>query len=269
MVCTRLIVNMSEPMKIGLLSDKSDKAQAAKAELIERYEFIDMSTKRARPDVVVALGGDGFMLEVLHQTMHRNVPIYGMNLGTVGFLMNSYSPDNLLERIEKARKNTMHPLSMYARTVDGKEKHQIAINEVSLFRESRQAAKLRITVDHVVRLNELICDGILVSTPAGSTAYNFSVGGPIIPLSGNLLALTPMGAFRPRRWRGAQLHHTASIVFEVLEPEKRPVSAVADFTEIRDVVSVSIDEERSISLSLLFDPERNLEERIIEEQFVY
>jgi NAD+ kinase len=174
-----------------------------------------------------------------------------------------------MERIAIARTAILHPLRMYARTVDGKEKHQLAINEVSLFRESRQAAKICITIDHVVRLSELICDGILVSTPAGSTAYNFSIGGPIIPLSGNLLALTPMGAFRPRRWRGAQLHHKASIVLEVLEADKRPVSAVADFTEIRDVVSVSIDEERSISLSLLFDPEHNLEEKIIKEQFVY
>lgn len=260
---------MTELLKIACLSDHSEKALAARAELEARYDFVEMGTKRSKPDVVVALGGDGFMLQVLHQTMHRHIPIYGMNCGTVGFLMNSYSPDDLVDRIRAARESTLHPLSMYARTVDGKEKHQLAINEVSLFRESRQAAKLRITVDHVVRLNELICDGILVSTPAGSTAYNFSVGGPIIPLSGNLLALTPMGAFRPRRWRGAQLHHKASIVFEVLEPDKRPVSAVADFTEIRDVVSVSIDEERSISLSLLFDPERNLDERIIEEQFLY
>ncbi|MCI5049364.1 MAG: NAD kinase [Rickettsiales bacterium] len=259
---------MDKNLQIGCLADESPKAQEALKELSERYTFLDMSRKRARPDVIVALGGDGFMLQTLHQYMHRHIPIYGMNCGTVGFLMNSYSPDRLIERIQEARTNILHPLSMYARTIDGKEKHQLAINEVSLFRESRQAAKIRISVDHVVRLNELICDGVLISTPAGSTAHNFSVGGPIIPLSGNLLALTPMGAFRPRRWKGAQLHHTASIIMEVMEPEKRPVSAVADFTEIRDVVSVSIDEERSIKLSLLFDPEHNLEERIIKEQFV-
>jgi len=215
------------------------------------------------------LGGDGFMLQILHQYMQRNIPIYGMNCGSVGFLMNSYSPDDLLERISKARVSALHPLSMYVRTLDGREKRLLAINEVSLFRESRQAAKIRITIDHVVRLEELICDGILISSPAGSTAYNFSAGGPIIPLTGNLLAMTPMSPFRPRRWRGAQLHHTASITLEALDPDKRPVSAVADFTEIRDVISVSIDEERNIRLSLLFDPEHNLEERIIKEQFIY
>lgn len=260
---------MVEPMHIACVADNSERAQHAFKELSARYSFVDLGKKRNRPDVIVALGGDGFMLQMLHQYMHRHIPIYGMNCGTVGFLMNSYSPDNLVERIAIARTSILHPLRMYARTVDGKEKHQIAINEVSLFRESRQAAKLRVTIDHVVRLQELICDGLLVSTPAGSTAYNFSIGGPIIPLNGNLLALTPMGPFRPRRWRGAQLHHSASIVIEVLEADKRPVSAVADFTEIRDVVSVSIDEERSISLSLLFDPEHNLEEKIFKEQFIY
>jgi NAD+ kinase len=260
---------MIESLQIACIADDSPKAQAAYATLCERYEFMDMKKKGARPEVIVVLGGDGFMLQILHQYMHRNIPIYGMNLGTIGFLLNGYSPDNLIERIQKARVSSLHPLSMYVRSMDGRERRLLAINEVSLFRESRQAAKIRITVDHVVSLDELICDGILVSTPAGSTAYNFSVGGPIIPLSGNMLAMTPMGPFRPRRWRGAQLHHTASITLEVLEPQKRPVSAVADFTEIRDVVSVSIDEERSIRLSLLFDPEHNLEERIIKEQFIY
>ncbi len=259
---------MEESMRIACLADNSDKAQEAYKELSARYEFVELTRKRTKPDVIVVLGGDGFMLQTLHKFMHRSTPIYGMNCGTVGFLMNSYSPDNLEERIHEARASTLHPLSMYAQTIDGREKHALAINEVSLFRESRQAAKIRVTVDHVVRLNELICDGVLLSTPAGSTAYNFSIGGPIIPLSGNVLAMTPMGPFRPRRWKGALLPHTASTVFEVLEPEKRPVSAVADFTEIRDVVSVSIDEERAITLSLLFDPEHILEERIIKEQFV-
>ena len=259
---------MSEHLKLACIADKSDKAQEAKAALESRYDFVDLKGKRNKPDAIVVLGGDGFMLQVLHQHMNRNIPLYGMNCGTVGFLLNKFSQDNLYERIVQARPSTLHPLAMYARTIDGKEKHQLAINDVSLFRESRQAAKIRISVDHVVRLEELISDGILVATPAGSTAYNFSVGGPIIPLSGNLLAMTPIGPFRPRRWKGAQLHHSASIVFEILEPEKRPVSAVADFTEIRDVVSVSIDEERSIRISLLFDPEHNLEERMIKEQFI-
>lgn len=260
---------MFESLHVACVADSSEKAQTAYRELCARYDFVDLSKKKGRPDVIVALGGDGFMLQVMHQYLHRNVPIYGMNCGTVGFLLNSYSPDFLMERIAAARTSILHPLSMYARTMDGKEKHQLAINEVSLFRQSRQAAKIRVTIDHVVRLEEIICDGILASTPAGSTAYNFSVGGPIIPLSGNLIAMTPIGAFRPRRWRGAQLHHSASIIFEILEPEKRPVSAVADFTEVRDVVSVSIDEERSISIRVLFDPEHNLEERIINEQFLY
>lgn len=259
---------MSDQLKLALIADQSPKAQEAAQILRARYDFVDIRGKRNRPDALVVLGGDGFMLQVLHQHMQRNIPIYGMNCGTVGFLLNSFNPDRLHERIVQARPSTLHPLTMYARTVDGKEKHQLAINEVSLFRESRQAAKIRITVDHVVRLDELTSDGILVATPAGSTAYNFSVGGPIIPLSGNLLAMTPIGPFRPRRWKGAQLHHSASITFEILEPEKRPVSAVSDFTEVRDVVSVSIDEERSVNISLLFDPEHNLEERIIKEQFI-
>tara|TARA_B100000989_G_scaffold283849_1_gene250086 strand:- start:17 stop:796 length:780 start_codon:yes stop_codon:yes gene_type:complete len=254
---------------LACLADESDRAQAALKELAERYDFVNLRKKRSRPDAIVVLGGDGFMLQVLHKYMHRNIPIYGMNCGTVGFLLNTYSPDNLIERIHAAREASLHPLSMYARTVDGRERQELAINEVSMFRESRQAAKIRITIDHVVRLEELVCDGILLSTPAGSTAYNFSVGGPIVPLSANVVALTPMGAFRPRRWRGALLPHDASVILEILEPEKRPVSAVADFTEIRDVVSVSISEDRSTTLSLLFDPEHNLEERIIKEQFVY
>lgn len=259
---------MTEPLKLALLADTSEKAQAAKKLLLDRYDLVDSKGKRNRPDAIVVLGGDGFMLQTLHQNMNRGIPLYGMNCGTVGFLLNRFDPDNLEQRIRLARASILSPLSMYARTMDGRQKHQLAINEVSLFRESRQAAKIRITVDHVERLEELIADGILIATPAGSTAYNFSVGGPIIPLSGNLLAMTPIGAFRPRRWKGAQLHHTASITFEILEPEKRPVSAVADFNEIRDVVSVSIDEDPNIRISLLFDPEHNLEERIIKEQFI-
>jgi len=261
---------MTEPLpRIACLADDSPKAQEAYRELAARYDFMDISGKRSKPDAMIALGGDGFMLQVLHRYMHRNIPTYGMNCGSVGFLLNSYQPDNLLERIQTARHATLHPLMMYTRTADGKERQELAINEVSLFRESRQAAKLRVTIDHVVRVTELIADGILVSTPAGSTAYNFSAGGPIIPLNGGLMALTPIAPFRPRRWRGALLNHQSSVTFEILEADKRPVSAVADFTEVRDVVSVSVFEDRSISLTLLFDPEHNLEERITKEQFSF
>lgn len=254
-------------LKIACLADTTPKAQAALRELKQRYTLIDIVGKRTKPDVIVVLGGDGFMLQVLHKYMHRHIPVYGMNCGTVGFLLNSYAPDGLIERIRDARRSILHPLAMYARTTDGRERHELAINEVSLFRESRQAAKLRVSIDHVVRVQEMIADGVLVATPAGSTAYNFSAGGPIIPLSGNTLALTPIAPFRPRRWKGALLHHSSSVTFEILEYEKRPVSAVADFTEVRDVVNVSIYEERSITLSLLFDPEHNLDERILKEQF--
>ncbi len=256
-------------LRIACLADDTPKAQAAFRELKERYTLLDIAGKRTKPDVLLVLGGDGFMLEVLHKYMHRHVPVYGMNCGTVGFLLNTYSPDRLEERIAEARRAVMHPLAMYARTSDGKERHELAINEVSLYRESRQAAKLRVSIDHVMRIPEMIADGVLISTPAGSTAYNFSAGGPIIPLSGNVLALTPIAPFRPRRWKGALLNHSSSVTFEVLDAKKRPVSAVADFTEVRDVVSVTIYEERSVSLTMLFDPEHNLEERILKEQFVF
>jgi len=260
---------MIVPLRMALLADDSEKAQAARHELSSRYEFLDIAGKRTKPDVLVVLGGDGFMLSVLHKYMHRGVPVYGMNCGSVGFLLNNYNPDYLEERVAVARRTHIHPLVMYARGVDGKERQELAINEVSLFRESRQTAKIRITIDHVVRLHELVCDGIMVATPAGSTAYNFSAGGPIIPLNGNLLALTPIAPFRPRRWRGALLPHSSSITFEILDAEKRPVSAVADFTEMRDVHTVSVFEQREIALNLLFDPEHNLDERITNEQFSY
>lgn len=260
---------MESPLRIACLADDTPKAKAAYAELSAKYTFLDIAGKRTKPDVIIALGGDGFMLQVLHKYMHRGIPVYGMNCGSVGFLLNTFYVENLHERLNAARRATLHPLMMYARTADGKEHQELAINEVSLFRESRQAAKIRVSIDHVVRVNDLVADGILVSSPAGSTAYNFSAGGPIIPLNGGLLALTPIAPFRPRRWRGALLNHQSSITFEVLEADKRPVSAVADFTEIRDVTSVSVSEDRSVSLSLLFDPEHNLEERITTEQFSF
>ena len=260
---------MSELERIALVADDTPKAQAAAKELSAKYSFLNIAGKRSKPDAMVVLGGDGFMLQVLHKYMHRGIPVYGMNTGSVGFLLNSYNPENLPQRMQEARRAQLHPLMMYARTVDGKERQELAINEVSLFRESRQASKIRVSIDHVVRVQELAADGILVSTPAGSTAYNFSAGGPIIPLNGKLLALTPIVPFRPRRWRGALLGHQSSITFEILEPEKRPVSAVADFTEVRDVVSVSVFEDRTVSLTLMFDPEHNLEERITKEQFSF
>ena len=255
--------------RIGCIADETAKAQTSLQKLQERYGVLDLGQNRANVDVIIVLGGDGFLLQVLHRYMERKTPIYGMNCGTVGFLMNDFSLDYLHERLAAARESTLYPLSMYARCVNGKETEALAINEVSLFRESRQAAKLRVAIDHVTRLNELVCDGLLVSTPAGSTAYNFSAGGPIIPLNSNVIALTPLAPFRPRRWRGALLQHDASINIEILEPEKRPVSAVADFTEIRDVVSVAIYEQRKTALTLLCDPEHNLEERITKEQFLY
>ena len=253
---------MTDP-KFALVA--SDTPEACKA--LARLKQLYGSTKVEDADVVVALGGDGFMLESLHRVMGRGVPIYGMNCGTVGFLMNQYHEDDLPERVAQAEQATLHPLRMAADCVDGRTSEAIAINEVSLLRESRQAAKIGIAVDGVQRMAELICDGILVATAAGSTAYNLSAHGPIVPIGGQLLALTPISAFRPRRWRGALLPASAEVVFEVHEPKKRPVSATADFTEVRDVVRVRVHEDRSLDLNLLFDPEHDLEERIIKEQF--
>ena len=219
-------------------------------------------------DVLVALGGDGFMLETLHSTMERSVPIYGMNLGTVGFLLNEYEQEGLKERLEAAVPVALHPLRMRAAIRGGSIQDGLAINEVSLFRETRQAARIKIAIDGVVRMSELVCDGVLVATPAGSTAYNLSAHGPILPTGANLVALTPINAFRPRRWRGALLPCSSHFRFDVVDPDKRPVSAVADYTEIRDVVSVEVWEDQTNSLTLLFDPEHGLEERILHEQFV-
>ena len=263
---------MSTPLRVACIADDTKIAQAAYHEIAAHYAIVDISRKRrteeGSADVIVVLGGDGFMLEVMHQYMARNIPFYGMNCGTVGFLMNTYSPEKLTERINNARSHILHPLRMFARNVHGKDYELLAINEVSLFRQSRQAAKIRITVDHVVRIPEMTSDGILVATPAGSTAYNSSAGGPIIPLDSNIIALTPLSPFRPRHWHGALLSHNSSVTFEVLDCDKRPVSAVADFTEVRDVVSVAISEQQKTSIRLLFDPEHNLEERIIKEQFM-
>jgi len=250
---------------IAFVSSGTPEADEALARLSARYG-------NARPeasDAIVALGGDGLMLQTLHRFMDARIPIYGMNRGSVGFLMNEYREDALPERLSLAKLNLIYPLQMRATLEDGSPGKALAINEVSLFRLSHQAARLRLSVDGYVRLEELSCDGVLVATPAGSTAYNLSVHGPILPINASLLALTPISAFRPRRWRGALLPSSAKVVVEVLEPEKRPVSAVADHKEFRNVVRVEIAEERGIGLRLLFDPGNELGDRILAEQFRY
>ncbi len=250
--------------KIALVADDAAEAVEALQALQSQYDHV--SPERA--DIIIALGGDGFMLETLHKFMGKQIPVYGMNLGSVGFLMNKYSKANLLNRLERAEAVVLHPLDMVATSHNGEQVLAKAINEISLLRETRQAAKLRILVDGVVRIKELICDGVLIATPAGSTAYNLSAHGPIIPIGGNLLALTPISAFRPRRWHGALLPHTAKVSIEVIDPVKRPVIAAADFTEVRNVLKVEVRENTDIALRLLFDQEHNLEKRIINEQFL-
>jgi len=237
-------------------------AQDAIADLRARYG--DSGPDKC--EIVVALGGDGFMLQTLHAFTGKAKPIYGMNRGTVGFLMNEFHQDDLLERLSVAERAVIHPLKMTAHCQVG-AKDARAFNEVSLLREARQAAKIRILVDGKPRISELICDGVLVATPAGSTAYNLSAHGPILPIDADLLALTPISAFRPRRWRGALLPHRARVRFEVLESGKRPVSAVTDDFEVRDVTAVDVMEDRTISMTLLYDAGHNLDERILAEQF--
>lgn len=250
--------------KIAFVAADTQTAQQALTDLEARYEHVPPD----EAEVIVALGGDGFMLHTLHRFMTRRVPVFGMHRGTVGFVMNDYRLDSLEERLESAEPINLHPLHMTARTLTGETIEGLAINEVSLLRETRQTAKLRIQIDGVVRLPELVCDGVLVATAVGSTAYNLSAHGPIIPMGASILALTPISPFRPRRWRGALLPHTARVEFEILESGKRPVSSVADFTEVRDAAYVQVREDRDISLTLLFDPEHNLEERILKEQFL-
>lgn len=250
--------------RVAFVASEAEAAQAALADLQKRYGRVQPQDS----DIVVPLGGDGFMLETLHRFVATGRPIFGMHRGSVGFLMNSYRLDDLYERLAAAQPVELHPLEMRARQVDGTAHRAIAFNEVSLLRETRQAAKLRVAVDDVVRLEELMADGILLATPVGSTAYNLSAHGPIIPLGAGILALTPISAFRPRRWRGALLPHGAHVRIDALENGKRPVSAVADFTEVRDVVSVEIHENRDIGVTLLFDGDANLEERVFKEQFL-
>jgi NAD+ kinase len=251
--------------KLAFLASDTDVAQAAYEKLVSIYG----NCKPEEATAVIALGGDGFMLQTQHEYMNSGLPIYGMNKGTVGFLMNEYKPDNLRQRISRALKSKIRPLSMMATDMDGKTHEAIAINEVSLLRQSYQAASLSITTDGKERLEALVCDGILVATPAGSTAYNLSAHGPILPLGAPLLALTPVSPFRPRRWRGALLPNTVEVIIKVNEPEKRPVNAVADHTEIKSVKEVSIKLDMENSGLILFDPDHSWDDRILAEQFQY
>ena len=250
---------------ISFVASETPEAEAARAKLVERYGDADP----AEAEVIVALGGDGLMLQTLHRFMGTAKPIYGMNRGSVGFLMNEFRERGLRQKLEAAHRSVVHPLAMTAADCNGKRVEARAINEVSLFRRSYQAAKLRISVGGQVRLSELVADGVLLATPAGSTAYNLSANGPILPLDAPLLALTPLSPFRPRRWRGALLPDHAKVTIAVLEAEKRPVSAVADHTQIDNVISVQIAIDRSLDLVMLHDPGHSLDERILREQFGY
>jgi NAD+ kinase len=253
----------SKPM--ALVASSTEGAQAAEAMLRERYEFVPPE----EAELIVALGGDGFMLYTLHRMLNRGrlCPVFGMNRGTVGFLMNEWRLDGLIDRLERAKPFTVAPLEMTAETVSGAVVKHHAINEVSLLRETRQTGKIEVQVNGRVVMPELICDGVLVSTPAGSTAYNLSANGPILPLNSKLMALTPISPFRPRRWRGAVIPDDLKISFRVLDAVKRPVSAVADQHEVREVELVEVAMDRTDTLTLLFDPEHALDERIAMEQF--
>ena len=251
--------------RIAFVASAGVEAQAALKQLTGLYGNCDL----AEADIVVALGGDGLMLQTLHRQMRSDKPIYGMHRGTVGFLMNGFTSHDLRARLAAARETVIHPLLMRATDADGAVHPHHAINEVFLFRQTNQAARLRILIDQRERMAELIADGIMVATPAGSTAYNLSAQGPILPINAALLALTPISAFRPRRWRGALLPDTAFVAIEVLEGDRRPVAAVADHDEVRNVSRVEVLSDKTISMRMLFDPGHSLEERILSEQFGY
>ena len=251
--------------RIAFFASEAPEARKAMTRLAKLYGNADPESA----DAVVALGGDGLMLQALHKFMSSGLPIYGMNRGSVGFLMNDFSDKKLLERLHEAELTSIRPLKMTAKGHDGKIHQGLAFNEVSFLRQRSQAAKLHITIDNQTRLDELICDGLLVATPVGSTAYNLSAQGPILPIGSSLLALTPISAFRPRRWRGAILPHNAKVKITVLEPEKRPVAAVADHIEVRNVATVEIAEDKKRSVKMLFDPGHSLAERVINEQFKF
>jgi NAD+ kinase len=251
------------PRRIAFAASDAPLAQEARARLAAAYG--DVAPDRA--EVIVALGGDGFMLQTLHATEGRGTPVYGMNRGTVGFLMNAYAEEDLPARLAAAEEAILNPLAMTATTVQGATHRALAINEVSLLRAGPQAAKLRLSVDGRVRLEELVCDGVLVATPAGSTAYNYSAHGPVLPIGSGVLALTAIAPFRPRRWRGALLPQTAEVLVEVLDPLRRPVMADADSRSVRDVTRVAIRSEPAVRHRILFDPGHGLDERLLQEQF--
>ena len=252
-------------IKIAFIASQRPEAQAALRTMIQKYG----QTEESDADVIVALGGDGCMLETLRRRFDDPRPVYGMNRGTVGFLMNDFTEAGLYERLDAAERQAIYPLRMKVRTTTGEIESRLAINEVSLIRQTSQSAKLKVTIDGRVRMASLTCDGVLVATPAGSTAYNLSAHGPILPIGANLLALTPISPFRPRRWRGALLRHDASVIIDINYPELRPVSASADNQEVRNIESVTITEDRSKPLVMLFDHGHALEERILQEQFAH
>ncbi|PLW78703.1 NAD kinase [Cohaesibacter celericrescens] len=257
---------MSRPFEnIAFISSTTEETVLVRQKLAHRFGSVPPD----EADVIVALGGDGLMLQTLHRHMNSTIPIYGMNCGSIGFLMNEYGEDGLIERLENAELSEIRPLHMSATTSDGKIHEALAINEISVFRQTAQAAKLEIQIDDKVRMEELICDGALVATPTGSTAYNLSAHGPILPIDSPLLALTPISPFRPRHWRGALLANSAKVKLVVKEPNKRPLSAVADHTEIRSVLEVEIREDTENSCIIMFDPEHGWAERILTEQFRY
>lgn len=251
------------PTRLAFVASGAPEAQRAKVEMVEQYGM----TPVEHAEAIVALGGDGFMLETMHRYLPLNLPVFGMNRGTVGFLMNAYEVEGLPQRLAEGQHQVLRPLRMVANCEGGTRLEGVAFNEVSMLRQERQAAKLRLLINGRERMPELICDGLIVATAAGSTAYNLSAHGPIIPIGSPLLALTPLSAFRPRRWRGALLPDTAHVRVEVIERWKRPVSAVADHNEARNVTDVEISEDPDRSITLVFDRDHNLEERILTEQF--
>jgi NAD+ kinase len=250
--------------RIACVASNSAAARAAKADLAARYDLVDPDDC----DILVALGGDGLLLHTIHEHLQLGRPVFGMNRGTVGFLMNQYRPDGLIERVGAATPITIHPLRMAATHTNGRRSHALAFNEVAVTRLSAHSANIRLSIDRVERMAKFVGDGLIVATAAGSTAYNLSAHGPIIPLGSNLLAVTPVSPFRPRRWKGALVPHTAEIVLENLDADKRPLAATADFHELSNVVAVTIREDPSTIVQLLFDADHSLEERIIAEQFL-